>query len=122
MTPAAKQKGNPWTLLIVTSMLLVLNVIGFLACRAQQQHFARQQAQEEARVAAQIEALRDSTRLTSPDEEAIPDTNRPRGQLSGIAGWAAFYGDLEAALAKLLWVSGFFVLFGLLWARQPRTG
>ena len=110
MTPPAKQKGNPWTVLIVTSMLLVLNAIGYLACRSQHQHFARLQASIEA------------TPLPDPDEEAIPESNRPRGRLSGVTGWASFYGELEAALLKVFWVTGFFVLFGLLWARQPRTG
>jgi hypothetical protein len=96
--------------LIVTSMVLALNVIGYLACGSQHRHYTRLQAQ--------IEALPPP----AADDEEIPTSNRPRGQLSGITGWAAFYGDLERALAKVLWVSGLFVIFGFVWARAPRTG
>ena len=74
MTASNRPKGSPLTLLIVTSMLLLLNVMGYFACRAQHHHFARLQAR--------IEALPQP----SPDEEAIPETNRPRGQLSGVTG------------------------------------
>ncbi len=106
----SRQKGNPKSVLIVTIMLFLLNLIGFVSCRTEHQRYAKLQAQ--------IESLPQST----PDDDAIPETNRPRGQLSGVTGWAAFYGDLEKALAKVLWVSAFFVLFGVIWARAPRTG
>lgn len=107
---ASRQKGDPRTVLVVTVMLFLLNVAGYFGCRSQHQHYSRLQAQIEA------------SPLPAADEESLPNSNRPRGQLSGVTGWAVFYGELAAALLKVLWVSGFFVLFGVIWVRAPRSG